>query len=130
MLRQTLPVKIAALEDKMVVKVSAGRKHTVALTANGNLYVWGSNEFGQLGLKTVGMSHSKKQSQVFPEKIYSARAYSHHGSPNDPYFLDRVDDKGPSDFIENFTFSPLNQFGSQKVDFRKNSNLLFDIVNF
>ena len=32
-----------------VVEVAAGAEHTLARTADGKIYSWGSNEFGQLG---------------------------------------------------------------------------------
>ena len=41
----SLPHKIA--------KVSCGWNHTMALTENGTVYVWGSNAFGQLGVPEV-----------------------------------------------------------------------------
>ncbi|MDR0596872.1 MAG: Ig-like domain-containing protein [Clostridiales Family XIII bacterium] len=34
---------------KAVTDVKAGTKHSLALTADGNVYAWGSNEYGQLG---------------------------------------------------------------------------------
>jgi secretion-regulating guanine nucleotide exchange factor len=34
-------------------KVSCGWNHTMALTMDGSVYVWGSNAFGQLGVPEV-----------------------------------------------------------------------------
>uniref|UniRef100_A0A9J2PJ43 Uncharacterized protein n=1 Tax=Ascaris lumbricoides TaxID=6252 RepID=A0A9J2PJ43_ASCLU len=42
------PFKVSALSGISCVKVSAGDNHTAALTATGELYVWGSNKCGQL----------------------------------------------------------------------------------
>ena len=44
-----LPVHI--MDD--VYAVSVGERHTLAVTANGELWAWGSNEFGQLGGSTT-----------------------------------------------------------------------------
>ena len=49
------PIRI--MED--VVAVSAGSWHTMAITADGNLWAWGYNRFGKLGDSTVARgSHS------------------------------------------------------------------------
>ena len=37
------------LKKKVVVAVAAGLSHSVAVTDEGHLYTWGSNEYGQLG---------------------------------------------------------------------------------
>ena len=47
-LRQSLPLKVANLEEK-IVAISGGKRHSAALTGEGKLYTWGSNEYGQLG---------------------------------------------------------------------------------
>lgn len=46
------PVKISGFRGK-VKSVSAGYKHSIALTENGEVYGWGWNEYGQLGNGTV-----------------------------------------------------------------------------
>lgn len=42
--------KICSLEHEMVVEVCCGWDSSAALTRDGELYVWGSNRYGQLGL--------------------------------------------------------------------------------
>ncbi|MFA6867165.1 MAG: hypothetical protein WCR54_06570, partial [Clostridia bacterium] len=39
--------------DCEFVSVACGVRHTVAIDNNGNLYSWGNNEYGQLGLNTT-----------------------------------------------------------------------------
>ena len=41
-----------------VSMIAAGAGHSLAITGNGSLYTWGSNEFGQLGRATTGSFHS------------------------------------------------------------------------
>jgi alpha-tubulin suppressor-like RCC1 family protein len=47
-LRQSLPIKVANINEK-IVQVECGKKHTIALSEEGSVYSWGSNEKGQLG---------------------------------------------------------------------------------
>ena len=45
------------MEDN-IVQISAGKRHSAALTDDGKLFTWGSNEYGQLGRQanvTVGL---------------------------------------------------------------------------
>uniref|UniRef100_A0A0N5BAU9 Regulator of chromosome condensation domain-containing protein n=1 Tax=Strongyloides papillosus TaxID=174720 RepID=A0A0N5BAU9_STREA len=42
------PEKINGLEDQKIIKIVSGGDHSLALTASGQLYVWGSNINGQL----------------------------------------------------------------------------------
>ncbi|MDR0591421.1 MAG: IPT/TIG domain-containing protein, partial [Candidatus Nomurabacteria bacterium] len=41
------------IQNRTVVQVAAGRSHVIALTSDGKLYTWGSNNFGQLGDGTM-----------------------------------------------------------------------------
>lgn len=43
-------VKDVIINDN-IVKVAAGGAHFIALTNNGDIYVWGNNSFGQLGVE-------------------------------------------------------------------------------
>ena len=42
-------------------QVSAGRGHTLAIASDGNLYSWGSNDYGQLGDGTITERHEPVQ---------------------------------------------------------------------
>jgi E3 ubiquitin-protein ligase HERC4 len=45
-----IPRIIKSLATSIVVQIACGQKHSLALTNNGELYSWGSNSNGQLGL--------------------------------------------------------------------------------
>ena len=47
--QRSLPTIVSALEDETVVDVSSGTSHTVVLTADGEVYAFGSNTSGQIG---------------------------------------------------------------------------------
>ncbi|KAL5005987.1 hypothetical protein ScPMuIL_017145 [Solemya velum] len=49
MMNRPQPTLIKALSNKCIVKVSCGQQHTLALTANSQVYTWGLNDHGQLG---------------------------------------------------------------------------------
>ena len=44
---------IPALEDRQVMQVSCGSEHSFAVTRRGDVYAWGLNFRGQLGLKDM-----------------------------------------------------------------------------
>ncbi|KAL3864634.1 hypothetical protein ACJMK2_006299 [Sinanodonta woodiana] len=56
--RQTTPLSVETLSGLAVTGIAAGGWHSTAVTAEGDLYVWGWNESGQLGL-TNGKQKSK-----------------------------------------------------------------------
>lgn len=44
------PQVVAALSGHFVEDVSVGSEHTLAVTSNGDVFAWGNNVDGQLGL--------------------------------------------------------------------------------
>ncbi|KAJ3671634.1 hypothetical protein LUZ60_007713 [Juncus effusus] len=68
-----LPHKLETLNDHNISQISGGWRHTMALASDGNLYGWGWNKFGQLGIGDnddrcspvqVKFPHQQKISQV------------------------------------------------------------------
>ncbi|XP_019603579.2 RCC1 and BTB domain-containing protein 2 isoform X3 [Rhinolophus sinicus] len=47
---QSTPCRIAALQGIRVQRVACGYAHTLVLTDEGQVYVWGANSYGQLGI--------------------------------------------------------------------------------
>lgn len=43
-------ISMSHLPSERVRRVACGRRHTIAITSSGGAFVWGSNEYGQLGL--------------------------------------------------------------------------------
>jgi len=59
---QLLPKKLEALAGQLVVAVSAGTAHSLAITADGAVWSWGYGRFGRLG-------HNNEQNQLLPKKV-------------------------------------------------------------
>src|SRR5690348_1359769 len=57
-----------ALKKKLFTRVSAGSEHSVALTDSGEVYTWGGDPEGQLGL---GGTTGESQVQVTPHLVLS-----------------------------------------------------------
>ena len=53
------PAPVLDLEGRKVVQVACGYAHTLALTADGGVYAWGCNRYGQLGHPNVGGTVSR-----------------------------------------------------------------------
>lgn len=45
-----VPTEIVELRNLKIINITGGQHHTIALTVDGNLYGWGRNDDGQLGL--------------------------------------------------------------------------------
>jgi len=58
---QTLPALITALRGEHIIDVSCGNKHTAALTSGGDVYCWGDNSRGQLGLGDFRKQHTPRR---------------------------------------------------------------------
>ncbi len=66
-----IPVQVKINKDTPltnIVKISAGHNHVLALTKDGDLYAWGNNENGQ-----IGINNTENQS-------YAKRVLNHEGS--------------------------------------------------
>uniref|UniRef100_A0A0P5J2E5 E3 ubiquitin-protein ligase HERC3 n=1 Tax=Daphnia magna TaxID=35525 RepID=A0A0P5J2E5_9CRUS len=53
------PKMVKSLATKQVVQIACGRSHSMALTNVGEIYCWGSNSHGQLGLGSSGTPELK-----------------------------------------------------------------------
>jgi alpha-tubulin suppressor-like RCC1 family protein len=85
-----VPQRIEALVGMRIVSIACGLHHSLALTADGHLYSWGSSEYGQQG-GAVGLAHDwasgergqqhstlPRRFNVFPtDKTLSAVACGH-----------------------------------------------------
>ncbi|XP_071455632.1 probable E3 ubiquitin-protein ligase HERC4 [Hetaerina americana] len=58
---QHTPKIVRSLAAVNIVQLASGIAHTLAIANNGDLYSWGSNTYGQLGIGTVGEDVSKPQ---------------------------------------------------------------------
>ncbi|VUZ45338.1 unnamed protein product [Hymenolepis diminuta] len=56
---QSEPTIIEALKPLTVVEIACGYWHSACLTDTGDVYTWGSNEFGQLGCGSINLERSK-----------------------------------------------------------------------
>eukprot|EP01097_Dermamoeba_algensis_P004192 TRINITY_DN2776_c0_g1_i1.p1 TRINITY_DN2776_c0_g1~~TRINITY_DN2776_c0_g1_i1.p1 ORF type:complete len:760 (+),score=193.66 TRINITY_DN2776_c0_g1_i1:75-2354(+) len=65
------PVTSATSAPNKWRMIEAGESHSIALTTYGDVYVWGSNSFGQLGLlsKEVESSNNKGKKSPSREKV-------------------------------------------------------------
>lgn len=50
MCMERVPRMVKALGTNVIVQIACGAEHSIALTHDGDLYAWGSNREGQLGL--------------------------------------------------------------------------------
>ncbi|XP_032669055.1 probable E3 ubiquitin-protein ligase HERC4 isoform X2 [Odontomachus brunneus] len=62
------PCMVKTLGTKVIVQIACGLKHSIALTNNGELYAWGSNSDGQLGLG------SDTKMELIPKLVHSLAA--------------------------------------------------------
>eukprot|EP01119_Soliformovum_irregulare_P020464 TRINITY_DN6629_c0_g1_i1.p1 TRINITY_DN6629_c0_g1~~TRINITY_DN6629_c0_g1_i1.p1 ORF type:complete len:710 (+),score=178.62 TRINITY_DN6629_c0_g1_i1:33-2162(+) len=72
----TLPTPVKIPGDSVPVSISCGHTHSIALMSSGELYVWGGNKQGQLGL---GDNVSNKVPQIVkPGIVVQTSAGGHH----------------------------------------------------
>ncbi|KAK7161330.1 hypothetical protein R3I94_004113 [Phoxinus phoxinus] len=61
--KSTVSRPLKGLENKQVIQIACGDQHSMALTKDGQLFVWGVNTHGQLGLK-IGQPDSLSAQHV------------------------------------------------------------------
>jgi hypothetical protein len=64
---QASPVEVPGLER--VLQLAAGGAHTCALTSTGQVYCWGANHHGQLGVGTLVPTGTPR---VIPDRVFTA----------------------------------------------------------
>lgn len=62
-----VPCRLEALKDCYISQISGGWRHTMALTSDGELYGWGWNKFGQLGIGD-NTDHCSPLKVTFPDE--------------------------------------------------------------
>lgn len=62
-----IPVPVQALFRERIKQVAVGRSHSLALTYNGDVYGWGSDFHGQVGVK--GFTTSKSSNILVPSRL-------------------------------------------------------------
>ena len=56
------PILIESLVNEIIIFISTGNNHSMALTNRGDLYTWGEGTYGQLG-------HNIKNNEIYPRKL-------------------------------------------------------------
>lgn len=97
------PRCISALEGKQVVQLAAGRQHTVALTAAGQLYTWGDGQLGQLGL---GCSCSSSRSDEQDQEMQDAHQSQHQEQHQQRLEQQQANDGGSNWLLPSGQLSP------------------------
>ena len=71
------PVKVSVNGQK-IVAVAAGVRHTAAITDSGELWIWGDNGDGQLGIGDTTDRHAPVKVSVNGQKIVAVAAGTYH----------------------------------------------------
>ena len=71
MQQATKPLIVPALKDLRIAQIACGSEHTFILTQKGEVYSWGLNIKGQLGL---GMYENVS----YPTLVYSLLPFGYH----------------------------------------------------
>ena len=65
-MNQPFNVSCFAENNIAIIDISCGKKHTLALSDQGIIFSWGSNEFGQLGLEVLeGTQQQPKRKEKY-----------------------------------------------------------------
>lgn len=76
---RTTPTLVEVLMDKIVVQVSCGWSHTVALTDTGDVFSWGNGDHGKLGHNDINKVTLPKPVETLQGKrVVAVASYNEH----------------------------------------------------
>ena len=75
---QIHPCEVAGLSRLRVTGVAAAKHHTLACTADGHVFAWGSNKHGRLGVSGVDSVHTPRRVSGFKHEVVSVAAANKH----------------------------------------------------
>ncbi|KAL6424473.1 hypothetical protein ACFW04_009910 [Cataglyphis niger] len=58
------PTRVANLSEKCIVDIACGSRHCLALTSDGQVYAWGENSYGQIGIENTAIFDGSLPRQV------------------------------------------------------------------
>ena len=67
------PTRVEGLVQHFVVQVACGGSHTMALTHEGRVFVWGRESFGRLGVATQRDAFSPVEVHLSGETLLASR---------------------------------------------------------
>jgi hypothetical protein len=67
---QFTPIKVNGFNDEKVIMISCGGSHSMALTESKQVFSWGYNSFGQLGIGTKKNTNKPKRIKLDGVKIH------------------------------------------------------------
>lgn len=76
---KTVPTLVRSVADKLVVQITCGWSHTVALTDTGDVYTWGNGDHGKLGHNDTNKVTVPKMVDVLATKrVIAVASYNEH----------------------------------------------------
>lgn len=76
---KTIPTLIEALSEKLIVQVTCGWSHTVALSDTGEVYTWGNGDHGKLGHNdTTKVALPRMVEALNSKRVISVASYNEH----------------------------------------------------
>jgi alpha-tubulin suppressor-like RCC1 family protein len=126
---ESTPIQMQGFDGENVIAIACGSDHSLALTENRQVFSWGSNQFGQLGIENMSESNrpilvkvDSNNNQSKP--IMKIACGSHHS-----LLLSRSGDIysfGRNDCFQLGLKNKLDQYSAVRID---NSNKFIDIAS-
>ena len=81
---QIHPCVVAGLSRQRIVAVAAAKHHTLACSAEGNVFAWGSNKHGRLGFSGADSVHTPRRVGNFKHEIATVATANKHSAALTP----------------------------------------------